>query len=36
VQIWSALFVASLVAGTLVFLMTVLERRVQKRMGFQT
>ena len=36
VQIWSALIVASLVAGTLVFLMTVLERIVQKRMGVQT
>ena len=35
VQIWSALIVASLVAGTLVLLMTILERRVQKRMGVQ-
>jgi NitT/TauT family transport system permease protein len=35
VQIWSALIVASLVAGTLVLLMTVLERRVQKKMGVQ-
>jgi len=35
VQIWSALVVASLLAGTLVYLMTVLERRVQNRMGVQ-
>ena len=35
VQIWSALIVASIIAGTLVFLMTVLESKVQKRMGSQ-
>ena len=33
VQIWSALIVASIIAGTLVFLMAVLESQVQKRMG---
>ena len=35
VQIWSALIVASIIAGTLVFLMAVLESKVQKRMGAQ-
>ena len=35
VQIWSALIVASIIAGTLVFLMAVLENQVQKRMGSQ-
>ena len=35
VQIWSALIVASIIAGTLVFLMAVLESQVQKRMGAQ-
>ncbi len=33
VQIWSALIVASLLAGTLVFLMSVLERAIVKSMG---
>ena len=33
VQIWSALLVASLLAGMLVFLMTFLESSVRKRMG---
>ncbi len=33
VQIWSALVVASLLAGLLVFFMTFLESSVQKRMG---
>jgi len=36
VQIWSALIIASLLAGTLVFLMTILESRVRQRMGGQT
>ena len=35
VQIWSALIVASIIAGTLVFLMAGLESKVQKRMGAQ-
>ena len=35
VQIWSALILASIIAGTLVFLMAVLESKVQKRMGAQ-
>jgi len=35
IQIWSALFVASIIAGSFVFLMTVMERKVQKRMGVQ-
>jgi len=35
VQIWSALIVASIIAGTLVYLMTVLESMVQKRMGIR-
>ena len=35
VQIWSALIVASIIAGTFVYLMTVLERLVQKRMGIR-
>ena len=35
VQIWSALFVASIIAGSFVYLMTVMENRVQKRMGVQ-
>ena len=33
VQIWSALIVASLIAGLLVFFMTFLESNVRKRMG---
>ena len=33
VQIWSALIVASVIAATLVFLMSYLEKIVQKRMG---
>ncbi len=33
IQIWSALIVASVLAATLVFLMTLLEKGVQKRMG---
>ena len=33
VQIWSALIVASVIAATLVFLMSFLEKIVQKRMG---
>ena len=33
VQIWSALIVASVIAATLVFLMSVMEKIVQKRMG---
>ena len=33
IQIWSALIVASVLAETLVFLMTLLEKGVQKRMG---
>ena len=36
VQIWSALIIASLLAGTLVLLMTILESRVRQRMGGQT
>ena len=35
IQIWSALFVASIIAGSFVFLMTVMESKVQKRMGVQ-
>ena len=35
VQIWSALFVASIISGSFVFLMTVMESKVQKRMGVQ-
>ncbi len=35
IQIWSALIVASFVAATLVFLMALLEKSVEKRMGFQ-
>ena len=35
VQIWSALIVASIIAGTFVYLMTVLESLVQKRMGIR-
>ena len=34
VQIWSALIVASAIAATLVFLMSFLEKIVQKRMGY--
>ena len=33
VQIWSALIVASVIAATLVFLMSIMEKIVQKRMG---
>jgi len=33
VQIWSALIVASVIAATLVFLMSLMEKIVQKRMG---
>ena len=33
VQIWSALIVASVIAATLVFLMSFMEKLVQKRMG---
>ena len=33
VQIWSALIVASVIAATLVFLMSFMEKIVQKRMG---
>ena len=36
VQIWSALIVASVIAATLVFLMSFMERIVQKRMGALT
>ena len=35
VQIWSALIVASLLAGMLVFLMTYFENKVRKRMGME-
>tara|TARA_Y100001970_G_scaffold282015_1_gene393989 strand:+ start:2639 stop:3520 length:882 start_codon:yes stop_codon:yes gene_type:complete len=35
IQIWSALIVASILAGILVFLMTFLEKNVRKRMGGQ-
>jgi len=35
IQIWSALFVASIIAGSFVFLMTVMESKVQRRMGVQ-
>ena len=35
VQIWSALIVASIIAGTLVYLMTVMESMVQNRMGIR-
>jgi len=35
VQIWSALTVASIIAGTFVYLMTAMESMVQKRMGIQ-
>ena len=34
VQIWSALIVASVIAATLVFLMSFMEKIVQKRMGY--
>ena len=33
VQIWSALIVASIIAGTFVYMVTVMESMVQKRMG---
>ena len=36
VQIWSALIVASVIAATLVFLMSFMEKIVQKRMGVLT
>ena len=36
VQIWSALIVASVIAATLVFLMSFMEKIVQKRMGMLT
>ena len=36
VQIWSALIVASVIAATLVFLMSFIEKIVQKRMGVLT
>ena len=36
VQIWSALIVASVIAATLVFLMSLMEKIVQKRMGALT
>ena len=36
VQIWSALIVASFIAATLVFLMSFMEKIVQKRMGMLT
>ena len=36
VQIWSALIVASVIAATLVFLMSLMEKIVQKRMGMLT
>ena len=36
VQIWSALIVASVIAATLVFLMSFIEKIVQKRMGVST
>ena len=36
VQIWSALIVASVIAATLVFLMSFMEKLVQKRMGALT
>jgi len=36
VQIWSALIVASVIAATLVFLMSFMEKIVQKRMGILT